>query len=88
MKTPVYTRQFEKDVKRCQKRGYDFGKFKTVMRLLLDSTPLPQNCRPHKLSGTYSDVWNCHLAPDWILLYTEEADRVTFQRIGTHADLF
>jgi addiction module toxin, RelE/StbE family len=88
VKTPVYTRQFEKDVKLFQKRGYDFDKFKVIMRLLLDSAPLPEKCHPHKLSGAYSGFWDCHIAPDWILIYSDDAERIIFQRMDTHADLF
>ena len=88
MKTPVYTRQFEKDVKRCQKRGNDFDKFIIIMGLLLASEPLPGRCRPHLLSGNFSGFTECHIAPDWLLIYLEDSNRVVFQRMGTHADLF
>ncbi len=88
MKRPVTTRQFEKDLKRCQKRGYDMGKFKTVFEALLESRPLPPNARPHALSCDYLPYGDCHVGPDWILIYKEEQDHVVFHRMGTHSDLY
>ena len=88
MRTPVYTRQFEKDVKLCKKRGKDFEKFKRVMSLLLTGARLPVRCHDHALTGNLSGFRDCHLEPDWLLIYSQSETEVCFQRMGSHADLF
>lgn len=88
MKRPSFSRTFERDVKRCQKRGYDLARFKEVVPLLLTGATLPPRCRLHRLSGDYENTWECHLAPDWLLVFSETSEAVTFLRMGTHADLF
>jgi mRNA interferase YafQ len=86
--TPVYTRQFEKDLRRCQRRGKDMEKFKMVARTLLSGEPLDPIHRDHRLMGRWLGRRDCHIESDWILLYKLEADRLIFERMGTHADLF
>ena len=88
MLKPVYTRQFERDVKRLQKRGKDMAKLKAIVRLLLEETPLDPLRRDHKLVGSYQGRRECHIEPDWLLIYKHEANAVIFERSGTHADLF
>ena len=88
MLKPVYTRQFGRDVKRLQKRGRDMGKLKAIVRLLLEETPLDPLRRDHKLVGSYQGRRECHLEPDWLLIYKREANAIIFERSGTHADLF
>lgn len=97
MKTPIYTNRFEKDLKLCKKRNYDLTLIKTIMVKLIENTPLEENNHPHLLSGNYSGFWECHIKPDWLLIYqfSEEINEndelieyVTFVRTGTHSDLF
>ncbi|MBM4030890.1 MAG: type II toxin-antitoxin system YafQ family toxin [Planctomycetes bacterium] len=88
MLKPVYTRQFERDVKRLQRRGKDTGKLKEVVRVLLAEEPLDPRRRDHKLIGSYQGRRECHIEPDWLLIYKREADAIIFERSGTHADLF
>jgi mRNA interferase YafQ len=88
MLTPVYTRQFERDVRRLKKRGKDFQKFKTVARTLLEARALDPLHRDHKLVGSYQDRRECHIEADWLLIYKKESDRIIFERMGTHSDLF
>lgn len=98
MRTPIYTNKFEKDVKLCQKRGYKFDEFKKVLSKLINDEPLESKHRPHLLSGNYSGFWECHIKPDWLLIYqlSENLDQegniveafITFVRTGTHSDLF
>ncbi|MBL0175470.1 MAG: type II toxin-antitoxin system YafQ family toxin [Ignavibacteria bacterium] len=88
MLTPVYTRQFEKDLRRCQRRGKDMEKFKMVARTLIAGEPLDPIHRDHRLVGNWLGRRDCHMESDWILLYKLEMDRVIFERMGTHADLF
>ncbi len=88
MKTPIFSRQLDRDIKRLKKRGYDFGKFKTVVNLLLLGEPLPDRCRPHRLVGNFNGTMECHIAPDWLLIYVEDENAIRFERTGTHSDLF
>jgi len=88
MYTPVYTIQFERDVKRSQRRGKNLEKFKIIARALLAGEPLDPIHRDHRLVGNYSGRRECHLESDWLLIYKIEQSRLVFERIGTHSDLF
>ncbi|MEI8342901.1 MAG: type II toxin-antitoxin system YafQ family toxin [Verrucomicrobiota bacterium] len=82
------TSQFKKDVKRLRKQGKDIAKIKTVINLLLEETPLPPKNRDHQLSGNWSGHRDCHIEPDWILIYKILKDELRLERTGTHSDLF
>ena len=88
MKTLSLTNTFKKDVTTVAKRGYDRAKLDTIVRLLLADEPLPARCRPHKLQGDWQGVWECHIGPDWLLIYQISDVTVTLHRTGTHSDLF
>jgi mRNA interferase YafQ len=88
MLTPIYTTQFERDLKKMLKRGKDAERFKVVARLLLADDSLPHRCRDHKLSGIFVGRRDCHIENDWVLIYKKEAAAIIFERTGTHADLF
>tara|TARA_A100001037_G_C14983787_1_gene559286 strand:+ start:549 stop:821 length:273 start_codon:yes stop_codon:yes gene_type:complete len=85
---PVYTRQFQKDLKRCQRRGKDMAKFKTIARTLLSDESLDALHRDHKLIGSYIGRRECHIEADWLLIYKIDSDQLIFERTGTHSDLF
>ena len=85
---PVYTRQFEKDLKRCQRRNKKMEKFKLVAETLIAGDELDSIHRDHKLIGNFVGRRECHLESDWLLIYKLEEDRIIFERMGTHADLF
>ena len=82
------TKQFKKDVKRMQKRGKDLAKIKAVIDLLLAEEPLPPKNRDHQLGGNWSGRRDCHIEPDWILIYKPTGDELLLERTGTHSDLF
>ena len=84
------TRQFEKDLKRMAKRGMPLRELETVIDRLLEQTPLPEKYRDHPLVGDYAGFRECHVRPDWLLIYMVQADRLvlTCMRTGTHSDLF
>jgi mRNA interferase YafQ len=82
------TNQFKKDIKRAQKRGKDLAKLKTVIDLLLAEKPLPPKNRDHQLGGTWGGHRDCHIEPDWILIYKILDDEIRLERTGTHSDLF
>ena len=82
------TKQFKKDVKRMRKRGKDLEKIKAVIDLLVAGEPLPPKNRDHKLGGDWIGRCDCHVEPDWILIYKRTEDELLLERTGTHADLF
>ena len=88
MYTPIYTKQFNKDVKRCQRRGKNFEKFKIIARSLLSGEALDPIHRDHKLTGNYIGRRECHIESDWLLVYKYEEENIVFERLGTHSDLF
>lgn len=88
MPTPVFTRQFDKDVKRMQKRGKKLEKIKIIIRFLIEEESLDSIHRDHKLIGNWRGRRECHIESDWLLIYKKEKGRVIFERTGTHSDLF
>lgn len=72
-----------------QKRGVQDSKFTEVVKLIAQDMDLPARCRPHKLSGQWTGYWECHIEPDWLLVYDlDDPEVVTLVATGTHADLF
>ncbi|MBI3417384.1 MAG: type II toxin-antitoxin system YafQ family toxin [Verrucomicrobia bacterium] len=90
MRTFSRTGQFKKDVKRAGKRGQDLAKLKKLIELLIEGGSLPPEYRDHPLRGDFAGSRDCHIAPDWLLIYTltDEGTHVRFERTGTHSDLF
>ena len=86
----IVTRRFEKGVKRCVKRGLPMEKLKRALRLLEETGELPAEYKSHKLSGQYSGLWECHLMPDWLLVWERRDDDLVLvmTNTGTHSDLF
>jgi len=82
------TKQFKKDVKRMRKRGKDLEKIKAVIDLFVAGEPLPPKNRDHKLGGNWIGRRDCHIEPDWILIYKLTEDELLLERTGTHSDLF
>jgi len=88
MRAPSYTHQFKKDVRRMLKQGKDPVKIKTVMTTLVEEEPLAESFRDHIPAGSFKDRRECHIEPDWLLVYKLVGDEIVFERMGTHADLF
>ena len=84
------SKRFEKDLKRCEKRGYDMRLIKEVITLLAETGSLPAIYRPHKLSGDYAGCWECHIKPDWLLLWEQYDNELVLllTSTGSHSDLF
>jgi mRNA interferase YafQ len=84
------TKQFDKEVKLCIKRGYDISKLKEAMHILAETGTLPSKYKPHKLSGNYDNCWECHIKGDWLLIWLQNDTELTllFINTGTHSDLF
>lgn len=90
MLTIKYQAAFKKDYKRIVKRGYDMRLLEKVIELLANQKPLPEKNRAHQLSGDYAGCRECHITPDWLLIY-EVADEelvLYLTRTGSHSDLF
>lgn len=90
MRNVIPARRFNKDFKRCLARGLNPDILQKIVDLLARDKPLPHACRPHKLSGSFAGNWECHLAPDWLLIYSldDENNALNLERTGTHSDLF
>ena len=63
-------------------------KLQTILDYLIKDEALPFRCHPHKLSGEYAPLWECHIEPDWLLIYDLAETEVCLYRTGTHSDLF
>jgi mRNA interferase YafQ len=88
MRRVVQRRQFRNDLKRQKRRGKDIEDLIVVVELLAETGALPVEYRPHRLSGEWADVWECHIEPDWLLVYQVTRNEVLLFRTGTHSDLF
>lgn len=88
MYTPVYTKQFERDIKRAQRRGKNLEKFKIIARVLLSGKPPDPIHQDHRLVGSYAGRRECHIEFDWLLIYKIDGSHLIFERIGSHSDLF
>ena len=88
MKAVSQTTQFARDVKRMRKRGKDLAKLRTVVQFLAAGADLPQKHHDHALTGPWQPSRDCHVEPDWVLIYTPDAESLRLERTGTHSDLF
>lgn len=88
MRSPSYSSQFHRDVKRLQKRGKDLDKLKKLIELLLAGEVLPAHYKDHPLKLNWSGYRDAHVEPDWVLIYSATAEKVHLERTGTHEELF
>ncbi len=90
MLTLVTTSKFRKDYKAMKKRGYDLKLLENVLDTLLNEIPLEEKYRDHTLVGNYEGFRECHIQPDWLLIYKVVNDKAILiaSGTGTHSDLF
>jgi mRNA interferase YafQ len=90
MLTLKTTTQFRKDYKLMKKRGYNMGLLQEVLQTLLKEKPLAEKHRDHALVGNYTGFRECHILPDWLLIYQIDGETLLLvaSRTGTHSDLF
>ena len=92
MLRPEFTGQFKKDYKLAMKRGCDPDKLQEVITLLINEQPLPEKHRDHAMvnSRNYKNMRECHIEPDWLLVYKVEQEVLLLKliRTGSHSDLF
>ena len=87
---PTFTGPFKKDRKLMKKRNKDLRELAKIMALLINEQPLLPKHNNHPLHGEYQGKWECHVEPDWLLVYRieKENQRIIFYRTGSHSDLF
>ena len=88
MLKPSFTKQFERDLKKIKKRGKNTKKLKSILSDLIDEKRLEEKYRDHKLIGNFKGRRECHIEPDWLLIYKIDNDIIIFERTGTHSDLY
>lgn len=88
MLTVRYSTRFRRDFKICVKRRYDMNLLQQAIDLLRIPDQLPPKNRDHDLTGDYAGHRECHLSPDWLLIYKQNGDELLLYRTGTHSDLF
>ena len=86
----IPTSQFKKDLKRIKKRGYDLVALQEVLERLIHGSELDERNHDHALTGNYIGFRECHIKPDWLLVYAIDGENLilTASRTGTHSDLF
>lgn len=88
MLKPEYTNRFKKDLKNIEKRNWDTNLLKEVIKLLCSEMPLEERYRDHSLNGNWADHRECHIQPDWLLIYKVGNGILVLERTGSHSDLF
>ena len=88
MFNPCLSSKFKKDYKLSIKKGLDLEKLDLVMEKLIKGAVLDRKYRDHKLAGNYKNHRECHIEPDWLLIYQITENTIVFVRTGTHSDLF
>ena len=82
------TKRFLKDLKTQKKRSKDLSKLQKIVRQLTSNSKLPELNREHLLKGEFRDFYECHIEPDWLLIYKKKKDILYLARMGAHSDLF
>lgn len=82
------TKRFEKSKNRMKKRGEDFSELKRVVQYLAKGEKLPKKYKDHSLKGNYKGYRDCHIKPDWVLIYKITDDEIILYDTGSHSDLF
>jgi len=84
------THQFERDLKRCAKRGFPMDDLRTAITILVNNGKLSPEYKPHKLHGNHEGEWECHIHPDWLLVWEQNDTELTLLMLntGTHSDIF
>jgi len=89
MRDVLSSGRFKRDLKRVTKQGKDLSKLEVVIDTLAADDKLPVRMRPHKLVGQYAGLWECHIEPDWLLVYNlDDPEALKLIATGRHADLF
>lgn len=86
----IFTTKFKKDYKRMRKRGKDKKKLEDTLDMLIKGIPLSKDYHDHELQGRYIGFRECHIEPDWLLIYAINQEELILvaSRTGSHSDLF
>jgi mRNA interferase YafQ len=87
-RSAAFGRKFERDTKLMRKRGKNMDKLESLVNALIGGESLPEKYYDHKLGGEYVGYRECHVEPDWLLIYKLDGENIYFGRTGTHSDLF
>jgi len=82
------TTQFRRDTRKLKRQGKDLSRLMLIIELLVEGQDLPENNRDHILTGNWSGYRECHIRPDWLLIYKIDEKTLTLERSGSHSDLF
>ena len=82
------TTKFDSETEIARKRGKDMSELGDIIKKLSNKIPLDPKHRNHKLTGTFKGRWECHIEPDWLLVYYKTDTEIIFERTGSHSDLF
>ena len=90
MLRPAQTSQFKRDIKKARKSSKNLEKLETVVKTLLNEKPLPEKHKNHPLIGQWNGFYDCHVEPDWVLIYKIDKNNglLILTRTGSHSDLF
>ncbi|MCW7552278.1 type II toxin-antitoxin system YafQ family toxin [Endozoicomonas gorgoniicola] len=88
MLKPVQSSKFKKDYKKVKKQNKDMDKLVEVLKLLINQKSLPAKNRDHTLTGSLNKYRECHIEPDWLLMYRIDGTKIVFERTGLHSELF
>jgi mRNA interferase YafQ len=88
IKHVTFTSHYKRDIKKIIKQGKDIAELEYVINKLINSKPLETKYRSHMLSNNWAGFQECHIRPDWLLIYKTSNDSITLYRTGSHASLF
>ena len=88
MLNPVRSSQFKKDLKKARRQGKDLDELQAVILALAEGRPLEERLRDHELTGNWRGYRECHVNPDWLLVYKISDEDLKLARIGSHSELF
>ena len=88
MREIIQSGAFGRDLRKLVKRGKDLSKLYAIVECLAKGEVLAAKYRPHPLKGDWQPKWDCHIEPDWLLIYEVTEEAVKLARTGTHSDLF
>jgi mRNA interferase YafQ len=80
--------RFKRDIKKMKKQGRSITELKTLVAMLAERKQLPEKYKDHSLTGDYANYRECHIRPDWLLIYKVTADELQLARTGSHSELF
>lgn len=84
----IRKKKFDKDIKRLKRRGKNLKTLEKILEHLVYQNPLPATYKDHELKGEFVGCRECHIEPDWLLIYYIDNDKIIVVRTGTHSDLF